>query len=340
MSHKLVSFGLLLTLFWISPADTIASVEASKTRRHSAGSTNPVLWRDPADIAQRNLFWGPGGKKHAPRGTVFSFVEENRAASNPKFLVRDANGVEWKVKLGAEAKPETAATRLVWAAGYFADEDYYLPEIRVTGLPAKVKRGKQFLGPNGIMYGARLERHHSGHKNVGNWAWKDNPFLDDRRLNGLRVLMAVMNSWDLKDENNDILQSKERPESIYTVSDLGAAFGTTGFARSQAKAKGNLGQYERSKFITHVTPQYVDFATPARPSFWWLYDVTAFRRRVRLEELGKRIPRADARWMGQVLARLSRHQIADAFRAAGYSPSEVNGFTTVVERRIAELRRL
>ena len=53
-----------------------------------------------------------------------TFVDEDLKGSNPKFVVRDAAGVKWKIKLGTEARPETAATRLVWAVGYSADEDY------------------------------------------------------------------------------------------------------------------------------------------------------------------------------------------------------------------------
>jgi hypothetical protein len=35
-----------------------------------------------------------------------------------------------------------------------------------------------------------------------------------------------------------------------------------------------------------------------------------------------------------MLARLSPQQIRDAFRAAGYSPEEVEGYTKIIERRI------
>ena len=52
--------------------------------------------------------------------------------------------MHWKVKLGDETKAETAATRLVWAAGYYTDEDYYLPELRVDNLPA-LERGGKFV---------------------------------------------------------------------------------------------------------------------------------------------------------------------------------------------------
>ena len=62
--------------------------------------------------------------------------------------------------------------------------------------------------------------------------------------------------------------------------------------------------------------------------------------RVHLEWIGRRIPRGDARWLGEQLGRLSPAQIRAAFRAAGYSPEEIEGFSKIVEGRIAELKEL
>ena len=59
-----------------------------------------------------------------------------------------------------------------------------------------------------------------------------------------------------------------------------------------------------------------------------------------MEKIVKDIPRDHARWMGQLLAELSAQQISDAFRAAGYSPSEVKAFTQKVMERIGELNEL
>ena len=56
--------------------------------------------------------------------------------------------------------------------------------------------------------------------------------------------------------------------------------------------------------------------------------------------IGKRIPISDVRWIGGLLAQLSPEQIRDAFRAAGYSPEQVQSFAEVVEARIAELNNL
>ena len=68
----------------------------------------------------------------------------------------------------------------------------------------------------------------------------------------------------------------------------------------------------------------------------------AFRERTDLDfrKVGLGVPRADARWMGDLLAHLSPQQIRDAFRAAGYSSGQVEGFGEIVEKRIAELLAL
>ena len=50
--------------------------------------------------------------------------------------------------------------------------------------------------------------------------------------------------------------------------------------------------------------------------------------------------RADARWLGGLLGRLSDKQIRDAFQAAGYGPDEVESFTQELRQRIAELNNL
>ena len=61
---------------------------------------------------------------------------------------------------------------------------------------------------------------------------------------------------------------------------------------------------------------------------------------LRLHWIGQHIPRSDAKWVGQLLAQLSANQIRDAFRAAGYSPQEVDAFKSSVRERIAQLNKL
>jgi hypothetical protein len=124
------------------------------------------------------------------------------------------------------------------------------------------------------------------------------------------------------------------------VSDVGASFGSTGFGATRAGSKGNLHAYTNSKFISKVTPEFVDFNVPSRPALIHLVYPPEFIRRLELRSIGKNIPRGDVKWIGEILAKLSPDQIRDAFRAAGYSPQEIEAFSEVVEGRIAELNRL
>ena len=304
----------------------------------TAAGKPAVLWREPTDISTRNLFYGPGGKEHEPHGSV-TFLKEDPDGTNPKIMVRDRDGVKWKVKLGPEARPETAATRLVWAAGYFVNEDYFVPSLHVENLPAHLHRGQKYVSGDGSIANVRMKRYLNGEEKAGNWQWRADPFIGTRELNGLRVLMALLNNWDLTDENNKVYE-ENRGERIYMVSDLGSTFGTPGLTWPMSKARGNVRSYSHSKFITKVTADTVDVATPRRDSFFFLATPREFFKKLKLRTIGKNIPRDDARWMGELLGQLSPEQIRAAFRAAGYSPQEVEGFATVVEHRIAELQRL
>jgi hypothetical protein len=303
-----------------------------------------ALRRDPTDIASLDLIYGSGGGGHQPRGT-FTFIQEDLEGSNPKFDVRDQDGVKWKVKLGAEARPEVAASRLVWAAGYFTTEDYFLADLHVQGLPSRLHRGQDLVASDGTLHNVRLKRSIKSQEKLGNWQWASNPFVGTQELNGLRVLMALINNWDLKDSNNAVYQSKREDgsaelEQVYLVSDLGASFGTSGVTLPIDASKGNLDAYKHSKFISKHTLDYVDFGTPGRPTLIETFNLPMFIHRVDLRWIGRHISLADAKWMGQVLGQLSQEQIRDAFRAAGYSAPEVNEFANVVQGRIAELNAL
>jgi hypothetical protein len=341
-----ILFALLLSGSSLSFPTTEAAKKRSQWRIEKAeiaGEGPAVLWREPTDIRSRNLFYGAGGKEHEPHGP-FTFVKEDLDGSSPKFTVEDQDGKKWKVKLGAEARPETAATRFVWAVGYFTNEDYFLPLIKIDKVPEQLHRGRKLIASDGAVRNVRLKRNLPNVEKLGNWEWSDTPFKGTRELDGLRVMMAIINNWDLKDVNNAIYQEKHGasgPEQVYMVSDLGAAFAGTAFGWPREKSRGNLQAYRHSKFITDTTPAYVDFATPARPKLmYFFFGPGAYTHRVHLGWIGKHIPRENAAWMGQLLAQLSREQIQDAFRSAGYEPEQVDGFSTVFEHRIGELKSL
>jgi hypothetical protein len=296
--------------------------------------TAAVLWRDRGDAAAVNLLDGPGGKARTP-GTNFKFIEESKSGTAPKFDVEDENGVKWKVKLGPEVKSETAATRLVWAAGYFTDEDYYRPEIRVQGMK-RLSRGNQFVSEGGLVRGARLERRGGG-KELKNWSWYDTHADGTREFNGLKVMMALINNWDLKEINNAVYDDGTAGQR-YVVADLGASFGRTGYPL--VRSKGVMKDYVQSKFVKKVTPDRVDFVMHSRPFFLTIFYFPNYCFRTRMESVPRHIPVADARWLGNLLGQYSTAQIGDCFRAAGFTPAEVEGYSRVVMLRIDALKKL
>ncbi|HWC98256.1 MAG TPA: hypothetical protein VG456_15965, partial [Candidatus Sulfopaludibacter sp.] len=129
-------------------------------------------------------------------------------------------------------------------------------------------------------------------------------------------------------------------ELIYLVSDLGATFGTPGRSWPKERAKDNLESFSSTKFLRGVKEGKVDFQAPARPGWEYAVNPKEYIRRIHLEHIGQNIPVADAKWLGQVMSRLSMAQIQDAFRAAGYSPEEIAAFSKLVEDRIIVLTDL
>jgi len=332
---KTFLFFTLLTLISATAPAQKKPKEKEKAKEKAA-SLPALLWRDPGDAAQLDLIYGAGGKEHAPDpNATYTFLEEDMKGTSPKFDVKDNQGAHWKVKMGEEPQSETASTRLLYAAGYLVDEDYFLPAIKVSGL-RKLKRGEQFISPDGTAHIVRLKRRDKEEKKIENWDWFDNPFLGTREFNGLRAMMALINNWDLTTENNKVYEMDG--ERHYVASDLGASFGNTGevFTRSKSKVRG----YEGSKFIHNETGDSVDFVMHSRPFFLDWFQHANYRMRTQIEQITKNIPRADAKWLGQMLSRLSDEQIRDCFRAAGYGSEEVEEYTNVVKKRIAELNGL
>ena len=301
---------------------------------------NPVLWHDPGEISSLDLLNGEGGKDGMPTAPL-RFESEDHNGTSPKFDVRDGNGKKWRVKLGPEARPEVVASRLLWAVGYYVNDDYVLESVDVNNL--HISRGEK-LAKNGHIEIARFARKPGGQKKIGIWEWKQNPFTGKREFNGLRVMMAVMNNWDLKDINNAVYEDKKGDREIFLTSDVGATFGTNGLVLPISHSKGDLDSYKKSKFITRVTDTEVDFSTPKKPTGFLLETAGAgvkqYAMRAGLDWIGNNIPREDARWMGSLLSQLSHQQLVDAFRAGRFPEDQIDVYVEIVENRIQELKTL
>jgi len=281
-----------------------------------------ILWREPADIAARDLFLGSGGEEKKPNLSQITFISEKPSGYSVKYDVRDGNNRKWVVKLGNEARPETTANRLVWAAGYVTEITYLVPCVHIQGAPKPRKEVKRCEGDG--FADARFEERGDGVKRGDNWAWKSNPFVGKRELNGLIVLMALLNNWDLKTSNNVILQVTNADGAVerrYVISVLGATFGKTGGAISHSRNEPE--KYVKTKFVEGAKDGHVRFAFSGKQG-----------------ELMDQVTVADAKWIGGLLAQLSDQQLQDAFRAADFQPEETQLLMAEVKNRINELVNL
>ncbi|MDQ5835497.1 MAG: hypothetical protein M3379_01830 [Acidobacteriota bacterium] len=303
------------------------SKDAQK-EKDSKGETpqgTPVLWKEPTDIATRNLLLGPGGEEMKPDLSQVTFDGSEQGGYSVKWNVRDGSGKKWVAKLGREAQPETVSLRLVWAAGYMTEVNYLIPCVHIVNAPKPPKDKSVERCEKDGFANVRFKAKPKGEKNVGGWSWNDNPFKGTKEFQGFVVLMALLNNWDLKDENNKIFyvpgEGEGQGELRYVVSDLGATFGKTGGPITHSRNEPK--NYIRTGFVEKVEGDRVRFDYHGKNQ--GLFD------NITVEQ---------AKWIGDILSQLTEQQINDAFRAANYKPDEIEGLSQEVLARINELHRL
>ena len=340
-TSKLVFQSCLLIV--IAFSTLVAQTGFSKSRPTNKSKqpvAKSVIWRDPGNVSRRDLLYGPGAIDLMPQAP-FTFVEEDKSGESPKFEVRDARGDLWTVKLGPEAQAETVSTRLVWAVGYFAEEAYYFDEVTVDNLP-RLSRGQDYIAGN-IVRGTRFEPKRPGMKRGSTWGWQKNPFEDTRELNGLKILMILLNNFDAHSGNNRIIYvDSPRREARYYVTDLGATLGRAG-GLGGTRTKNNLSDFLSTEFVRGVEDGVVEFDYDTRPTGLGHLSVlhpVYYRSQVKKEDAMRGIPIAHARWIGSLLARLSDEQLRDAFRAANYSDGVRESYVTALRERMNQLTRL
>lgn len=296
-------FYLLAVLFLFSGA-----AEAQKKSNKPTPQGKPVLW-EAVNVNRQDLINGSGGSRSRPNLSSVTFIEQETGGSNLKYRIRDASGKIWITKTGKEAQSETASVRLLGALGYKTELVYLVPSLTIPG--------------KGTFTNVRLEARPENIERLEEWDWKSNPFNNSQQLQGLKVMMALLNNWDLKTDNNKILYSKNDRELHYIISDLGATFGKMGGLPLLWRIQRSRNQpldYVDTKFINEVDDGRVEFAYYGK-----------------LRELFKDMPVRDVRWITNLLSQLSQDQIGDAFRSANYSASEVDLLSQEVRERIGTL---
>jgi hypothetical protein len=306
-ASKISSLFLIQVL--ILSGSAFAHQDKAKDKKRIPEGT-PVLWQQPDDITSRDLFLGAGGEAMKPDLSKVTFIEERKGGYSKKYEVRDGSGRRWIAKLGKEAQSDTAANRLLWAVGYVTEIAYLVPHVIIEG--------------KGTFDNVRFEARPENVKRVADWKWSNNPFTGTDQFQGLKVMMLLLNNWDIKDENNEILAVRDENGATslqYIISDLGGTLGKTGGVITRSRNK--PGDFVKAEFVDKVKDGHVDFHYSGKNKS--LFDDITVEQ---------------AHWIGELLSRLSDQQISDAFRAANYGPEEIDELTQATKARISELVNL
>ena len=127
---------LVISLMILSCSSAFAQKKSDKPDKKDKqipANATRVLWSDPGNISSRDLFLGPGGAAMKPDLSRVTFVKVETGGFSTKYRVKDGSGRTWVVKVGQEARPETAAVRLAWAAGYATEVNYLYPCVTIVG---------------------------------------------------------------------------------------------------------------------------------------------------------------------------------------------------------------
>ena len=115
------------------------------------------------------------------------FIKEEKGGYSKKYRVRDGSGREWVAKIGKEAQSETSAVRLLWSLGYVTEVNYLVPRVTIPG--------------KGTFTNVRFEARPDNWKRGDEWKWKKNPFVGTPEFQGLKIMMALINTRNIHRSN-------------------------------------------------------------------------------------------------------------------------------------------
>src|SRR5262245_37841656 len=300
------------------------SKKEKKSKGESAAPTKagvPALWEDRGDVSRLNLVLGIGSEAGKPK-PPFKFDKEDVTGTNPKIKIIDANGVKWNIKFDEEVHGEVAASRIVWACGFMVEESYFVPSGKVEGVTG-LGRARKFIAADGSFKDGMFEKRPDdvARRRI-NWTWNANPFVGSKELSGQQVLATMLNNWDMKPTNNNVLGVYDKDGKVvdyYVVADWGGSFGK--MSAIFTFSKWNLDDYNRQGFIDGVSGGRLKL-----------------HYRGRSQSLFKSVPVEHARWFAGIIGQIRDDQLREAFRAAEGAPAEIEGFTKRLRQKINELK--
>jgi hypothetical protein len=284
------------------------------------------VWREPlVPVSQAKL----GSDPAAPRMVTCKFKMSALGGTTPKFDCELESGEEVRIKYGsgAEIPSEAAATRLLHALGFGADQVTLVERLRCLGCPAEpfttmkaveVTRAEPVY-ERVIDYGGHrefrwvaLERKFSARpietEKLKGWAFFELDAIDPARggaprahVDALRLVAAFLAHWDNKPENQRLVcltspwpADTRCAQPFLMVQDVGAAFGPR---------KVDLDAWEQAAI-------WEDRASCTVTMRDLPYDGATFDRR--------RVTEAGRQFFGTLVGQLSNRQIADLFVGARF----------------------
>jgi hypothetical protein len=234
---------------WTAPearaaADGRGTAEDADRRRAEAIARAEV-WT-PTDVATMDIRTGP----ERPDGFSFmatvtcDYLPKRLSGASPKFACRLGDEDELKVKYGranAEVYAEVAATRLLWALGFGAD-DMYPVRVICRGCPATPERMTLDYDDR-VFDPAAIERKLPGREFPGEEGWKWNELdavnpevggAPQAHRDALKLLAVFLQHTDSKREQQRLLCRDETDLSgdtgscgrpLMMINDLGLTFG-------------------------------------------------------------------------------------------------------------------
>jgi hypothetical protein len=286
-----------------------------------------VIWHDPGPVDQLDFQYGIGGAKLAP-APPFSFDKEDMSGTSPKVQVKDSNGHTWVIKFGHEAKPDTFATRMAWAVGYWVEPNYFIAGGVISGV-GHLGRAHEFVDEKGNFHNGRFQIRSDDPKYLNDisWNWDQNPFVGSPQLNGLKIMMMLVSNWDDKDfrdaatrgGNTAIYQQGDR--YMFFIDDWGASFGNWG--KVLTRSKWNCLDYFRESH---------DFVKGLGTGIEWGYT----GQHTDLMKDGVRP--SDVKWLMQYLGQITVDQMRTGLQTSGASPEEIHNCLEGLRLRIGQLR--
>lgn len=293
------------------------------------------IWQQK-EIASADILAGPQSDIAVPaeKEVVCHYVEGREEGYAPKFKCKLAGSEETvlvKYK-SRETFAEIAASRLLWALGFYADE-YYPVKLKCLGCPAKdpSQRSTEQTSVERVFEDAIIERNFPGEIGEFNdqgWDWEE---LDEKKLEGatkaeidaLKLLAVFIQHTDSKREqqrlgcySKDIHQQNDMvtcKHPVLMIQDLGATFGKGGFSVTSISQM-TLHAWKNQSIWNATKEGEFKTKNPGRTACFGNLISAKFAFRDGLSD--PQISEEGRKFLASLLNQLSDQQIHDLFRVA------------------------